>query len=99
MKYTCSCGKELFNLDNSEFEYKIYSENEWNDIVSNDNIVNSTLIPCSKHIIWVCPNCKRAHIFEKDKMDMKYVYKLKECNVRDESNIIKLLHKMFKKNK
>lgn len=99
MMFTCRCGNNLCNSTNPEIEYRIYSDDEWIDIVSNDNIVNPMLIPYSKHIVLVCPNCKRAYVFATDDMNVKYVYNLNACNVRDESNIIKLLHKMFKKNK
>lgn len=79
--YTCKCGKILYSSVNAKIEYKIYSDFEWDAIVNDDSIVDSVLIPHSKHYIWVCPECKRAYIFESDTEKVKHVYSLEECHI------------------
>lgn len=94
MQFECRCGKILSNSANPEIEYRIYSDDEWCDIVSNESMVNPILIPYPKHTVWVCPDCKRAYVFEAGSVDVKDVYVMKECNVKDESK--KSLHNIFK---
>lgn len=78
MRYWCKCGKVLSNSANPEIDYRLYSAEEWNDILNDDNIVEPILIPYPKHSVWVCPECKRAYVWRTGDLRLRYVYKLEE---------------------
>ena len=78
MQFECRCGKILSNSANPEIEYRIYSDDEWCDIVSNESIVDPILIPYPEHTVWVCPDCKRAYVWKTGDFSVRYMYELEE---------------------
>ncbi len=78
MRFECRCGKTLSNSTNPEIDYRIYSHEEWVDIINDDSIVEPILIPYPKHTVWVCPNCKRAYVWKTGKFNVQYMYEIEK---------------------
>lgn len=78
MRFECRCGKTLSNSTKPEIDYRIYSNEEWIEIVNDDSIVEPILIPYPKHTVWVCPDCKRAYVWKTGDSHLQYLYELEE---------------------
>jgi len=77
MRSQCECGKILSNSTNPEIEYRIYSDDEWIEIVEEEEKYPSPLyIPFPKQTAWLCPECKRLHIWQSDSLDRLALYEL-----------------------
>jgi len=76
MRCLCECGETLSNSQNPDIEYYVYSDKEWLDIAEDETITNSLLIPFPNHTAWLCPNCKRLHIWKNDSMERIALYEL-----------------------
>jgi len=64
MRFGCECGKLLSNSQSPDIDYRIYSDKEWINIVEDESIKNPLLIPYPDHTAWLCPNCKRIHVWK-----------------------------------
>jgi hypothetical protein len=64
MRSECECGEVLSNSQNPDIAFRIYSDKEWVDIVENEKITNPLLIPYPEHTAWLCPKCRRIHIWK-----------------------------------
>ena len=74
MRFGCDCGELLSNSQNPNIEYRVYSDKEWIDIVENDNITSPLLVPYPDHTAWICPKCRRLHIWKTGSMERIAVY-------------------------
>ena len=73
----CECGKGLSNSRNPEIQYRIYSDDEWIDIVENEEKYPSPLmIPYPKQTAWLCPECSRVHIWKTGSFERLALYEL-----------------------
>jgi len=77
MRFWCECDEILTNSQNPEIEYLIYSDDEWIDIVENEESYPSPLmIPYPQKTAWLCPKCKRIHIWQTGSMERVALYEL-----------------------
>ena len=78
-RITCKCGKHLSNSNNPEIEFKVFSDDEWIELLDKtdegEKVINLSV---DKTHFWKCPNCRRIYFF-KDKVDTPIaIYKLEE---------------------
>jgi len=74
MRALCYCGEHLSNSQNPDIEYLIYSDAEWLDIVEDETITSPLLLPFPKHTAWLCPRCKKIHIWSNSPMKRVALY-------------------------
>ena len=77
MRSWCECGETLSNSQYPDIEYRIYSDKEWIGFVENEKDYPSPLyIPFPEHTAWLCPRCKRIHIWKTGTMEQVALYEL-----------------------
>ena len=74
--FWCECGERLSNSQNPDIDYRIYSDKEWINIVEDESITEPILIPYPKNRAWLCPKCKRIHIWKTDSTNRIALYEL-----------------------
>lgn len=72
--FWCECGERLSNSQNPNIDYRIYSDNEWINIVEDESITEPILIPHPDYTAWLCPKCKRVHIWKSGEMKRIALY-------------------------
>ena len=78
-RFWCECEKVLSNSQNPDIQYRVYSDKEWITIIENEEKYTSPLlIPFSEYEAWLCPNCKRIHIWKIGSMERVALYELVE---------------------
>lgn len=72
-KFDCVCGKLLSNsLCPNDVEYHVYSDKEWDQILSLDKL-DSSDFPFPKYDVWRCPDCERIFVFDDNKLILTYI--------------------------
>jgi len=75
MRFHCDCGEVLSNSQNPDIEYLIFSDKEWIDIIENEGVYTSPLlIPFPEHTAWLCPKCKRIHLWRAGSLERVAMY-------------------------
>ena len=74
--FWCECGERLSNSQFPEIDYRIYSDDEWLSIVEDESIIEPILIPYPEHTAWLCPKCKRIHIWKTGESKRFALYEL-----------------------
>lgn len=76
-RFSCKCGEILSNsLAPNEIQLKIFSDQEWDDII-NMGMIDSIDLPDPKFDVWKCPKCGRIYVFDDDNR-LKYSYVLEK---------------------
>jgi hypothetical protein len=78
MRFWCECGEVLSNSQNMDIDFRIYSDKEWLAIAGNESITSPLLIPYPEHTAWLCPKCKRIHIWKTEAFNRVALYELVE---------------------
>lgn len=60
----CKCGESLSNSNNPEIVYKVFSDNEWLELMDKEIKNNLNDIERPKLAFWKCTNCQRLYFFE-----------------------------------
>lgn len=77
-RLNCKCGEILSNsMVPNDIELRVYTEKEWDEIMSVDNI-NTWEIPMPKKDVWKCPKCQRIYVFDEDSDKAIKIYKVEE---------------------
>ena len=63
-------------LTPNDIQLWVYSDRKMDEIRANDMIDVIELSNMEDYEVWLCPECKRLHVFEADKTKVKYVYQL-----------------------
>ncbi|GGI57742.1 hypothetical protein [Winogradskyella haliclonae] len=78
-RFNCKCGESLSNSTNPNIEYKIFSNNEWDNLIDRTENGEKPLDFDGYTVhFWKCPNCKRLYFFNNSSDKPSQVYKLEE---------------------
>ena len=88
MRFWCECNEVLSNSQNPDIQYRIYSDKEWIDIIeAEEKYTSPLLIPYPEKTAWLCPKCKRLHIWKTGEMERVALYELVKGN-EDSANTV-----------
>jgi hypothetical protein len=74
----CECGERLSNtMAPNDIELRVYTDKEWDDII-NMGEIDSIDIPFPQYDVWLCPKCKRIHVWKEGSMERVALYELVE---------------------
>lgn len=63
-RFLCRCGETLSNsLAPNEIELIVYTDQEWDNIISQD-CIDPLKIPSPSYEVWRCPKCERIYVFK-----------------------------------
>ena len=65
--FWCECGERLSNSQTPDIDYLVFSDKEWINIIEDENITEPLQILANyypEHTAWLCPKCKRIHIWK-----------------------------------
>jgi len=73
----CECGDTMSSSQNYDIEYRFFSDREWMTIIQSEAAYPTPMaIPFPENVAWLCPKCKRIHIFKDDSMKRIALYEL-----------------------
>ena len=73
----CKCGECISNSTNPNIEFKIFSNEEWNNLIDRTENGEKPLdFDGFTVYFWKCTKCSRLYFFENNKDDIKEIYKL-----------------------
>ena len=74
--FWCECGERLTTvMAPNDIELRVYTDKEWDNVI-NLGVVDTIDIPLPKHDAWLCPKCKRIHIWKTGSMERFALYEL-----------------------
>lgn len=73
----CECGETLWNgLTPNDIQLYVFTDRQMDKILEKDNMGPLEFFDLNNYEAWLCPNCKRLYVFEKNSNSAKYIYKL-----------------------
>lgn len=79
-KIKCKCGEILSNSERPDIVYKVFSDEEWIDLMG-QNIKDPTVdIRWPKLEFWKCYICERIHFFEEERDQVLRIYSIEDSS-------------------
>ena len=73
----CKCGTHMWNGETpNDIQFWAYSDRMMDKIREKDTVDVIELSSMENFEIWLCPDCKRLHIFDPNSLSVKCTYKL-----------------------
>lgn len=81
-RLNCKCGQLLSNSNNPEIEFKVFSDDEWIELLNRaeegEKVINLSV---DKTHYWKCSKCGRLYFFKNEVDEPIAIYKLEELGI------------------
>jgi len=84
-RFGCRCGETLWNgLTPNDIQLYVFTDRQMDKILESNSMETLDFFELNNYEVWLCPECKRLAVFEKDSNSVKYIYKLESEVIENE---------------